>query len=153
MGHVAAEFMAKCRCIVRENLRVMRAARNGNVGHAAVEQVFRAQFGVHMDQYAVGGLALAGMAGDGVAVVEMQVSVWIEIDGAATIHLQMQLPVVADALDGAQFAVCHFEVVGGRGELDAVALGEAAQFFTEYRNALLPARIVGSFRAVLQFDG
>ena len=58
-------------CVVRENLRVVRAARDGDVGHAAVEQVFRAEFGVHVDQDAVGGLALAGMAGDSVTVIEM----------------------------------------------------------------------------------
>jgi len=55
--------------VVGEDLRVVCAAWDGNVGHAVVEQVFRTQFGVHMDQHAVGGLALAGMAGDGAAGV------------------------------------------------------------------------------------
>jgi len=132
MGNITAKFLAECRCVVRENLRVMCAARNGNVGHAAIEKVLCAKVGVHVDQNAVGGLALAGMAGEGVAVVEMQVSFWIEIDGAATVHLQVQLPVFSYALDFGQFAVCHLEVIGGRGELDPVALRELTQFFAEY---------------------
>ncbi len=64
----------------------------------------------------------------------------------------MQSTVVPDAFDGAQFAVRHPEIVCGRGELDAVALGKAAHLLAEHGNALLPARIVDSFRAVLQFD-
>ena len=38
------------------------------------------------------------------------------------------------------------------GELEAVALRNAAQFFAEHGDTLLPAGIVGSFCAVLGFD-
>ena len=40
------------------------AARSGNVGHAVVEQVFRSQLGIGLDQHTVGGLPLAGMTRD-----------------------------------------------------------------------------------------
>jgi hypothetical protein len=46
MGHVAAEFMAQSRCIVRINLRVIAFTRDRDVGHAAVEQILSAQLGV-----------------------------------------------------------------------------------------------------------
>ena len=44
------------------HLRVVCAARDGNLGHAVVEQVFRPQLGIRVDQHPVGGLPLAGMA-------------------------------------------------------------------------------------------
>jgi hypothetical protein len=113
VGHIAAEFMTqRCR-VIRENLRVVCAARNGHVGHAAVEQVFCTQLGVHMDQYAVGGLALAGVTGDSVAVIEMHAAVWIEFDGAATVHPHINASVAADGLDDAKFSVCHFGSLAG----------------------------------------
>jgi len=46
MGHVAAEFLAQRRCIVRINLRVIAPTRDRNVCHAAVEQILGAQLGV-----------------------------------------------------------------------------------------------------------
>ena len=48
------------------------AARDGNGGHAVIEQVFGSQLGIDVDQYPVGGLPLAGMTRDRVAVVEVQ---------------------------------------------------------------------------------
>ncbi len=53
------------------------------------------------------------MAGDSVAVIEMQ----IEFDGAPTAHLQTQSSVSTGSFDSAQFAIRQFEVVSGRGEL------------------------------------
>ena len=46
------------------HLHVVCVARNGNVGHAAVERVVRPRLGVRVDQHPVGGLPLAGMARD-----------------------------------------------------------------------------------------
>jgi hypothetical protein len=40
-------------------------------GHAFVEQVFRSQFGIRVDQHPVGGLPLAGMARDRSADVDI----------------------------------------------------------------------------------
>ena len=86
-----------------------------------------------MNQDAVGGLSLAGVAG---GRCPSSISIFI----------------AADALYGAKFAVRYFEVVGGRGELDAVAHGKAAQLLAEDRDALLPARIIGALRTVQQLD-
>jgi len=47
--------------VVGENLGIVCAARDGNIGHAVVDQVFGVQFGIDVDQHPVGGLALAGM--------------------------------------------------------------------------------------------
>ena len=44
------------------HLRVVCVARDGNVGHAVVEEVFRPQLGICVDQHSVGGLPLAEMA-------------------------------------------------------------------------------------------
>ena len=47
-----------------EDLRVVCAARDGNVGHAVVEQVFGSQLGIDVNQHTVGGLPLAKMTRD-----------------------------------------------------------------------------------------
>ena len=51
------------------HLRVVCAARDGNIGHAVVEQVFGSQLGMRMDQHTVGGLLLAGMTRDRVTAL------------------------------------------------------------------------------------
>ena len=121
MGHVAAEFLPERLCIVRINLRVIASTRDRDIGHAAVEQILSAQLGVHVNQDTVGSLSLAGVAGHGITVVEMRMLGRIEFNRAATVHPQAQPPVFVDALDGPQLAVRNFELVGRRGELDAVA--------------------------------
>jgi len=55
-----AQFLA----VVGEDLRVICAARDGEVGHAAIEQVFGTQLWIDVDQHPVGGLSLAGMTRD-----------------------------------------------------------------------------------------
>ena len=62
--------------VVGEDLRVVCAARNGNVGHAVVEQVFGSQLGIGVDEYPVGGLTLAGMTRDRVKLFEFQMQRW-----------------------------------------------------------------------------
>src|ERR1035437_1591963 len=121
MGHVARESLAESRGIVCINLRVIASTRDSDIGHAAVEQILGAQLGVHVNQDAVGSLSLAGVAGHGIAMVEMRMFVRIEFDCAATVHFQAQPPVFVDALDGSQLAVRNFQFAGRRGELDAVA--------------------------------
>ena len=108
-------------CIVRINLRVIASARDGDIGHAAVEQILRAQLGVHVNQDAVGSLSLAGVAGHCIAMIEMRMLARIEFDRAATVHLQAHPPVFVDALDCSQLAVRNFQFIGRCGELDAVA--------------------------------
>ena len=67
-------------------LRVFRAARDGNACHAAVEQVFRGQLGIDVNQYALGSLPLAGMARQRIPVIEMGMLARIELHVAASVH-------------------------------------------------------------------
>ena len=53
-AHAEISTLEKSRLAVR--LRVVCATRDGNVGHAVVEQVFRPQLGIRVDQHPVGGL-------------------------------------------------------------------------------------------------
>src|SRR5580704_15289344 len=121
MGHVAAEFLAQRRCIIRINLGVMASARDSDIGHAAVEQILGTQFGVHVNQDTVGSLSLAGVAGHCISMVEMRMLGRVEFKGAATVHPEAQTPVFIDAFDGTQLAVRNSEVIGRRGKLNAVA--------------------------------
>ena len=60
------------------------APRDGNVGHTVVEQVFRPQLGIDVDQHPVGGLPLAGMTRHGVAVVKVRILRRIKLDDTIT---------------------------------------------------------------------
>ena len=88
MGHVAAEFLPERLCFVRINLGVIASTRDRDIGHAAVEQILRAQLGVHVNEDTVGSLSLAGVAGHGIAMVEMRPLARVEFDRAATVHFQ-----------------------------------------------------------------
>src|ERR1019366_4080232 len=120
MGNVAAEFLPERLCVVRKNLGVIASTRDSDIGHAAVEQILSAQLGVYVNQDTVGSLPLAGVAGHGIAMIEMQMLAGVEFDRAATVHLQAQPPVPSDALDGPQLAVRNFQFVGRCCGLDSV---------------------------------
>ncbi len=63
VGNTMPERRAQLLAVVGEELRIVGAARDGDIGHAVVEQVFRAQLGVHMNENAVGSQSLARVAG------------------------------------------------------------------------------------------
>jgi hypothetical protein len=92
VGDIATEGMGQLSAVVGEDLCVVGSARDGYVGHAVVEQIFGTEFGVHMDEDedededAVGGLALAGVAGHGVAVVEVRMPRQVDLDRAASVN-------------------------------------------------------------------
>jgi hypothetical protein len=44
------------------------------------EQILSTQFGVHVNQNTVGGLSLAGVAGYGIAMIEMRIFTRVEFD-------------------------------------------------------------------------
>jgi len=115
-------------------LRVMCAARDSDVRHTAIEQVFRAEFGIDVNQHAVGGLSLAGMTGYGIAVIEMRMQTRIELQLAASVHLQTQPPVLADTLHRSQLTVRHLQLARGRGELHPVSGGERPLLVTISNN-------------------
>ena len=111
--------------VVGKDLRVVCAARDGNVGHAVVEQVFGSQLGIGMDEYPVGGLALAAVTRHRVAVVEVRIPDRIKLDDtitlAASVHLQTHPPILDDAFEGPKLTVGQLQVGKGCGELFAIS--------------------------------
>jgi hypothetical protein len=59
--------------VVGEDLSIVCAARDGNVGHAVFEQVFRSQLGIHVDQHMVVSLPLAEMTRDRITALQYPV--------------------------------------------------------------------------------
>ena len=74
VGYIMPRRRAQLLAVVGEDLRVVCAARDGNVGHAVVEQVYRPQFGIRVDQHTVGSLHLAGMTRDRVPALPYPVT-------------------------------------------------------------------------------
>jgi hypothetical protein len=97
--YIVAESRGELSAVISEKLRVVRSARDGNIRHAIVEQVFRSQLRVHMHQNPLSSLALAGMAGDRVAVIEMRMLIRINPYLTAIIHLQADLPLLSNRPD------------------------------------------------------
>src|SRR5260370_24593077 len=83
--NIVTKSLRQLLAVVCENLRVPLSARNRNIRHAAIEQVFRRKIRIHVNEYSFGGLPLAGIAGNGIAVVEMRVTLWIVIHAASAI--------------------------------------------------------------------
>ncbi|MGA9511560.1 MAG: hypothetical protein WBV55_23255 [Candidatus Sulfotelmatobacter sp.] len=69
------------------------------MSHPTVEQILRAQLGVHVNQETVGSLSLAGVASHGITVVEMSRLGRVEFNRATSVHFQVQPLVFADAFD------------------------------------------------------
>jgi hypothetical protein len=78
-----------------------------------------------MNQHALRSLALAGVAGYGVAVVKVRMVLRIEIDVALIVQPQPHLSIPSNVLDSSQVAIDDLEVMAGRGELDAISDGES----------------------------
>src|ERR1035441_4730870 len=98
-----AERRAELLTAVGEELGVIRSARDGDIGHTVVEQVFCSKLRVHVDKDAVGGLSLAGVAGYAVAMVKVRMLHRTELHLAA---------VKAIEIDGAGFVDRHSDGKG-----------------------------------------
>ena len=61
--NIVPERRAQLLAVVGEQLCIVSAALDGGMDHAVVEQVFRDQLGVHMNENAVGSQSLARVAG------------------------------------------------------------------------------------------
>ena len=72
---IAFDIVSIC---VADNLCIVAPPRDGHVCHPSVNEV-RAFFGVRLDQYTIGSLALAAMVGDRIAVLEMRVIFEMEL--------------------------------------------------------------------------
>src|SRR5580700_9365677 len=97
-----------------------------------------------MDQHAIRCLPLAGMAGDGKAMIEMRMKPRIELQLAACVHHQTEPPVRIDTLHCAKLAVRRFQLARRRCELDTVSNRERPLAFAIDGHALLTAWIVNS---------
>src|SRR5260370_41499085 len=69
LRYIVTERRRQLLAVVGEKLCIVRSARNGDVGHAAVEQILSDQLGVHLNQDTVSSLSLAGVAGHCIATV------------------------------------------------------------------------------------
>ena len=125
-----AQFLA----VVGEELRIVSPARDGDIGHAVVKQVFRAQFGIDVDQHAVRRLPLAGMTRHRIPMIEMRMQTRIELQLVASVHLQTQPSVLADTLHRSQLTVRRLQLARGRGELRPVSGGERPLLLTISNN-------------------
>ena len=83
MGNVFAEFTAKRFRVVGEYVRILPRPGNRHIGHAVVDQALVGMFGIHMDQDTVSRLALAAVAGHGIAEIQMGMLAQIEANDAA----------------------------------------------------------------------
>ena len=86
MRDISAQRHTQLLTVIGKELRIVSSTRDSNVSHAVVEQVFGSELGIDVDQHAVGSLALAGMAGHGIAVIEMRMRPWIKLHLSAAIH-------------------------------------------------------------------
>lgn len=100
VGYVVTESGRELLAVIGKKLRIVRSARDGDIGHAVVEQVFRTQLRVHMHQNPLGSLALTGMAGYRIAVIEMRVPCWIDCDMTAIVHLQLNTFLISNGCYG-----------------------------------------------------
>src|SRR5579864_7911721 len=63
--------------------RIVAAAGEGDIGQALVDERFAGAIEVDMHQDPVGGLPLAAVARDGVAIVQVGMGAEVEVDGPA----------------------------------------------------------------------
>ena len=153
MRHVPSQRGPQFVTVVGEELRIVGPTRDGDVSHAVVEQVLGPQLSIDVDQHPVGGLALAGMTGYGVAMIEMRMLCRIKLDRAASVHLERQPSILADALHRSQLTVRDLQLMRGRGELHPISGGKDPLLFAVDGDALLTAGVVGPFGAIFPLDG
>src|SRR5580658_10765228 len=56
-GYIVTERCRQLFAVVGEELRIVRSARDGDIGHATVEEILSAQLRIHVDQDTVGSLS------------------------------------------------------------------------------------------------
>src|ERR1700685_2306116 len=115
---IVTKSLRQLLAVVCKNLRVPLSTRNRDIRHAAIEQVFRRQLRIHVNEYALGGLSLTGMTGDGIAVIEMRMILRLVDHTAPAIELQPHRSVRCDTFHCAHVAVRNLQLMIGCGELD-----------------------------------
>jgi hypothetical protein len=66
--NVPGQLTSELLLVVRINVGVILSAGNLHVGQPTIDQFVVAQFGIHVDEHAVDGLALADVLGNSVSV-------------------------------------------------------------------------------------
>jgi hypothetical protein len=102
--NIAAQLVPQRFRVIRVHLHVELSARHRYIGHTAVDEFAWGLFRVHVDQYALCGLALAAVACHRITVIEMWMLPRIELDLAARVRAEFQIAVAIDPLDGRQRA-------------------------------------------------
>ena len=114
---------------------------------------------IHVDKHSIRRESLAGVAGHGVAVVEIAHLPGVKGDGFSAVHLDRDLKAVLlfgrrrDVLDCAKVAVGHSKFLVGHGELEAVAHGNIAIDLSVDRDSFQPLRVIGDPLTVWFLDG
>ena len=118
--HSGAEAGRKRGCGVGVDLRVVRRARNGDIGKPCADQ-FCVNRSVNVHNNAVGGEPLGAVARDGVAVVKVAHLGRIERHVFPVVHLYLELTSPVNLFHGAEVAVGHDKLPIRRGEVKATA--------------------------------
>src|SRR5437667_8036551 len=118
---IVTKSLRQLLAVVCKNLHVPLSARNRDIRHAAIEQVFRRKIRVHVNEYALGGLSLTGMTGNGIAIVEMRMTLRLVVHTLPVIELQPHRGVRRDVFHRTEFTVRNLQLTIGCDELDAVS--------------------------------
>ena len=155
---VRAQSFGQAAGIVGKNLCVDLGAGDGHVGKARVDEIL-VNIHIHIDKHSIRREPLAGVAGHGVAVVEIAHLPGVKGDGFSAVHLDRDLKAVLlfgrrrDVLDCAKVAVGHSKFLVGHGELEPVAHGNIAVDLSVDRDSFQPLRVIRDPLTVWFLDG
>src|SRR6516165_2882713 len=120
MRHVPTEGLREPGLVIGVDLRVVPPARHRHIREPAVDELFAQASGLHVHEDAIGGLALAAVARDGVAVVEMRIRLERERHAPAGLETHTQLAARLNPFDGAQLPIRDVRLPERRRELHPV---------------------------------
>src|ERR1039457_6820169 len=105
MRNIAGKNISELTGVIGKDLRIILPARNCNIGHAVVEQVFCAEFGINVHEHALGGLPLTGITRHGIAVVNMRMLLRIDGDITPAVQFEAHPSISAESLHGSKFTI------------------------------------------------
>src|SRR5690606_38114454 len=98
---------------------------------------------VYVHEHAIGGLSLAAVARDGVAVVKVRIGVHAERHASPRLQSHPHLPADIEMLHGAEFPIRDVPFTEGCGELHAVADRHRTLAFSKDGDALETTGVIG----------
>src|ERR1035441_4275375 len=153
MRYVAAQYNIQPRGVVGEDLRILCRATHRDIDHALVKQILVRIFAVHVDQNPTGGLALAGVTGHSVAVIDVALFLFVDFDLATRVEPDRDCPVPADLSNMAEFPACYFLLIIRRSELHTLALCKFPPGLAIDLHTVVPCRVVMDALTVFALDG